>query len=380
MLHSLVCSVLFFASVGGFASSDEGSEAISTASLQLLKAAYNGSESGVLQALQNGADLNATVSYKYLSSLGYESLTASNIANDTAIVLAVKERHIGIVKILLEQGADPNSESGDTLNDGVLEIAIFWKNVAMVKLLLQHGADPNKKDGLYLLLGSAVRKGSFEIVQALLEHGADISTPNGFGNTALHVAATGGGLDGGPSFLDFLFGKYTKIMRLLLANGADPHVRNKQGATPLLDSAELGFKKGAELLLKHGAKVDAADDDGNTPLIAAAGNGGGLSIIKLLLKAGANVRAANEDGNTVLHAAADFEEGLPRTIKLLLANGADPKAVNKKGETPLDLALAELEDAEHILSRPDIAAFYRDPEGRAKRHEEVVKILKSVSK
>ena len=238
---------------------------------------------------------------------------------------------------------------------------------------------PNKKNGLYLLLGSAVRKGSLTMAQVLVEHGADINAPNGFDNTALHVAAVGGGLDGVPTFLDFMFGKYTKIMRFLLDNGADPHVKNNSGATPLLESAEMGFKKGVELLLQHDAQVNTADNDGNTPLLAAAGNGGGLSIIKLLLKANADIDAVNEDGNTALHAAADFKEGLPRTIKLLLANGADPNTVNKKGQTPLDLAQAKLEDAEHILSRPDIAAFYNDPKGRAKRHAQVVKILKNVS-
>ena len=125
--------------------------------------------------------------------------------------------------------------------------------------------------------------------------------------------------------------------------------------------------------------MNTANNDGNTPLLAAAGNGGGLSVIKLLLKANADIDAANEDGNTVLHVAADFKEGLPRTIKLLLAKGADPNAVNKKGKTPLDLALAKLKNAEYVLSRPDIAAFYNDPEGRAKRHARAVKILKSVS-
>ena len=379
MLRGSIVVALLYLSVSGFAANDEEGTTLSPASLQLLKAAYEGSASGVLQALQKGAELEATVSYKYLVGLGYESLTASNIANDTAIVLAVKERHVGIVKILLEHGADPNSESGDTMNDGLLEIAVFWSNVEIAKLLLQHGADPNKKSGKYLLLGSAVRKGSMAMVKLLVKHGANINTPNGFGSTALHVSAVDGGLEGVPNFLDFIFGKYTKIMRFLLDNGADPHVRNNLGETPLLESAELGFQKGVELLLQHGAKVDTADNDGNTPLLAAAGNDGGLGVIKLLLKANADIDAVNEDGNTALHAAADFEEGSPKTIKLLLANGADPNAVNKKGQTPLDLAQAELEDAEYTLSRPDIAAFYNDPKGRAKRHAQAVKILKSAA-
>ena len=215
MLRVSITLGLFYLSVSGFAAKDEESTTLSSASLQLLKAAYEGSENGVLQALQNGAELNATVSYKYLVGLGYESLTASNIANDTAIVLAVKERHIGIVKILLERGADPNSESGDTISDGLLEIAVFWSNVEIAKLLLQHGADPNK-NGSYLLLGSAVRNGSLAMAQVLVERGADINAANDFGDTALHVAAVSGGLDDVPSSLDFLFGKYSKIMRFLL--------------------------------------------------------------------------------------------------------------------------------------------------------------------
>lgn len=372
-LGTVVASWLFF--VDGLALSDSK---ISSASLQLLKAAYAGSEAGVLQALRSGADINATATYAYLTSLGHDSRLSSDLSDDTALVLAVKERHVGVVKILLEHGADPSDRGGGVGSSSVLDTAIWWNNLPLVTLLLEHGADPNARDGNYLHLGEAAREGNTKMVQVLIKHGANINAQDGFGETALHKAATGGGLEGVPSSLGFL-DKYAKTMRLLLDSGADPHLRDQFDATPLMKSAGLGYKQGVELLIEYGAKVDTTDDKDNSALIAAAAGAGGLSLIKLLLKAGVDVNAANADGNTALHVAADHEEGLPRTIELLLDNGADAHAVNKEGKTARDIAVAEHKNAQYILSRPDIAYFYRDPKGRAKRHGKAVKILQQAS-
>lgn len=164
MKSLLLLSTMFFLPMhANAASSDDKS--LSPASLQLLEAAYVGSESGVLQVLKNNADINAKASSAYLKSSDYKGPLPS-IANDMAIVLAVEERHVGIVKILLEHGADPNSK-GDFLGESVLDKAIFWNSQEMVKLLLQHGADPkavNKKGETPLDLAIAELKSAEDIL------------------------------------------------------------------------------------------------------------------------------------------------------------------------------------------------------------------------
>eukprot|EP00952_Eustigmatos_sp_NYUAD-ZCMA_P011000 44821-Eustigmatos_ZCMA.PRE.1 len=71
--------------------------------------------------------------------------------------------------------------------------------------------------------------------------------------------------------------------------------------------AALGDRKDiAELLLRHGACVDADIHKGFTPLHCASQRGH-LRLVKLLLARGANVNAAMHDGRTSLYLAA--EEG-----------------------------------------------------------------------
>lgn len=227
-------------------SKDGAKDELSAASLQLLEVAYTGDEIGVLQALANDADIDAKASYKFLKSSEYNGPLSRHAFDDTAIVLAVEEEHVRIVEILLKHGADPSEMAGGVVPDSVLEIAVSFENVKVARLLLKHGADPNEESGGYRVLGTAVRSGNLEMVRVLLEHGGDPNAGNGFGNTALHEAATDGGLDAVPNFLDFLFGRYSKIMRLLLSRGADPNIRSNLGKTPLMKSADFGFTKGVD--------------------------------------------------------------------------------------------------------------------------------------
>lgn len=76
-------------------------------------------------------------------------------------------------------------------------------------------------------------------------------------------------------------------MSLLISRGARLDLRDKQGRTPLMIAAELGFREGAELLLSRRAGVDIANNSGETPLIRAVQRRD-LAMVRLLLEKGAN--------------------------------------------------------------------------------------------
>jgi ankyrin repeat protein len=55
-----------------------------------------------------------------------------------------------------------------------------------------------------------------------------------------------------------------EIVELLLEAGADPNARQERGFVPLHDAAANGNVGLVDLLLKHGARPDAKTDDGKT--------------------------------------------------------------------------------------------------------------------
>jgi len=92
----------------------------------------------------------------------------------------------------------------------------------------------------------------------------------------------------------------------------------------------------AELLLAHGAKVDARDGDGLTPLHIAAVSGH-ADLAGLLLDRGADREARDTgSGATPLFQAGAW--GRKTVVELLLQRGADVNAKNQAGVSPAEAA------------------------------------------
>ncbi len=73
----------------------------------------------------------------------------------------------------------------------------------------------------------------------------------------------------------------------LLQKGANANLADRQSATPLILSTQLGFVEGAEWLIKYRANVDQANRSGETPLILAV-QLRNPELVRLLLANGAN--------------------------------------------------------------------------------------------
>ena len=141
-----------------------------------------------------------------------------------------------------------------------------------------------------------------------------------------------------------------EIVTALLAAGADPNARTKEGTTPM-HTAAYAWDNPAVVreLLKAGAAVDARNEGGATPLHNAVSAGNAAT----LLKAGADVNARTKDGSIPLHFAAF--RGEPAVIAELLKAGSELNARTQDGLTPL-----------HLAAMVTTRASYRrrDPRGR----------------
>jgi ankyrin repeat protein len=138
---------------------------------------------------------------------------------------------------------------------------------------------------------------------------------------------------------------------LLLRRGADPNawtagrLRLPAGAegSPVYEAARSGNRAFLEILIHHGAKVDAAARDpgreGETPLLVAARRAE-LTAARLLLESGAGANEQAASGDTALHAAIWAGSNAPALVKLLLSHGADPDLRNAQGKSARTLAYA----------------------------------------
>ena len=142
-----------------------------------------------------------------------------------------------LVRLLLDHGANPSAS--DHRNETALHHASFTGGPRVVRLLLDRGLDANARNrqsmsgwlgwDLSHIGGSSIYArgwtplhyaasfGPVEIVQMLLDHGADVNTPDECHWTALHLAAIEGEL---------------QVVDTLLQRGANPYARNMKGHTP----------------------------------------------------------------------------------------------------------------------------------------------------
>jgi ankyrin repeat protein len=250
-------------------------------------------------------------------------------------MFAAREGRSEVAKLLLSRGANVNALPADGAS--ALLVATVRGHLAVAEVLLDHGADPNTTAAGYsplhwavgtwetthtadyklesgewaALLGLGSRK--LDFVKTLLAHGADPNIPLKDRLPQLGAGRVPAGPGARPFWLAALSGD-ADVMRLLVANGANPRLTSNDGTPPLLVAAGMGKQE-------------------QTHFIPEARQ---LEAVKLCLSLGADVRETNRGGNTALHAAAGI--GFDTIVQYLIDMGAQVDAKNARGQTPFDLA------------------------------------------
>jgi ankyrin repeat protein len=265
-----------------------------------------------------------------------------------------------LTRLLLERGGDPNDdetpyhvpesydlsvlrvmlESGKLTPDNLATILLRkndWHDLEGVKLMLANGADPDRMTrwGYTGLHQSLRRDNSLEIVQAMLDHGADPHLRNLQNNqSGISMAARRGRSD---------------VLLAMQQRGISIEL---QGVERLIAACAMNDEESIRAQVKDDpAPVQQLREQGGTLLSEFAGNGN-TDGVRHLLDLGVDVAARYKEGDpyydiardsTALHVAA--WRSRPATVRLLIERGAPIDLPDGKGPTPLALAVRACVDS-----------------------------------
>jgi ankyrin repeat protein len=118
--------------------------------------------------------------------------------------------------------------------------------------------------------------------------------------------------------------------------------------TPLGIAMSYYHKNAARVLIMNGADVNKGNDHGSTPLHSAA-TGGFVDMVQLLIEHGANVNAEEPGSHwTPLQAAATM--GHKDVMGILISHGADGNVRNWTGKTAADMLEEHNKTQEYLKS------------------------------
>ncbi|KAL5340297.1 ankyrin repeat-containing domain protein [Aspergillus crustosus] len=274
------------------------------------------------------------------------------------IHLAASAGLIEICKALIEEGEDGIVDVTTDHGHTALYFAAIFGHHHLVKFFIEQGASRDirtHRDGETALC-AAVSEQQIEIVETLLDQGADINASAMLIMSLLYAAVLSGS---------------TSVLKLLLKRGADPLSKSVRGS-PLRLAAALGQIACFEVLLDalgpdiltaiDGKTLEAACWAKSTSIINQIWNALDSSpdrkadLANLVLHGddpldptmyahflkirGAAVNNRDDKGRTVLSAVLFLSSPNPAVVQLLLEEyKADPNAKDNGGRCPLSIAV-----------------------------------------
>lgn len=318
MLMTAVVLVCILAPISGIATEPSVNE-------QLVQAAKKGDLEQVKTLLAQGGDVNAEEDGRPVLMWAMDPknwIRAWPMLKESAKKAYLRSVNLDLVKFLVNRGADVNARDSGGLT--ALMFAVQAEDLAIVRFLVDKGADVNRK-------GSATGyRSDYAIASGRNMWGRCIRQVH----TALMLATESSDLE---------------IMEFLIDKGADLNVKDDCGCTALMEAARRGNLEASEFLIRKGADVNASDKKGRTALLYTVSpwivwvhtshrRRKNAEIVRLLVDKGADVNASDKKGTTALMEAASL--GNLEIVKFLIEKGADVNVKDKIGRKPLSYASA----------------------------------------
>ncbi|OUM65276.1 hypothetical protein PIROE2DRAFT_7737 [Piromyces sp. E2] len=300
-------------------------------------------------------------------------INAKDIQGKTALmyILETKKASSKLIKFLIKHGANING----ICNDGCSPIVYATKgnNKYVIKCLLDSGVNTNvvSKDGKSLLLHAsingcfhlfkyliendlvdnidcvdqnfetplmhAVRSKKIDLIEYIVENGADVNCTNINDESALNIACYGRITRKNLLIVQCLIDHGANINKIYNVKKKSTYLRRREywRVTPLIYAINRQNFKLVKLLVENGADVNGKDINGLTALYYTIFlNKKYINIVEYLLNHGANINEIiNNQNETVLFYAVKYSN--ETIVKLLVDNGADINHKNKDNNIPL---------------------------------------------
>ena len=285
---------------------------------------------------------------KYSKEADYAGVTGIN-----SLHLAALTGYSALLNHLLEHGRIEELHEIDSRGYTPLSWACYYGDISSVDRLLKAGADLNHRaeNGGPSALWSAASSSHTDIVQHLVDHGAEVNWQSEGRGTPLYTAVLTNGTD---------------VVRLLLEHGADVNLKGGEHIRPLNIAAYSGYLVIVQILLQYGIEVNPDDDYRYGSALGAAAREGHADIVRLLLQNGWSADQKIKTYNSPLVAAATY--GHAEVVQALLQNGTEGASqvqaleiASKNGRTDVvKTLLAHMPFLRHQTAFQNAATYGRD--------------------
>jgi ankyrin repeat protein len=238
----------------------------------------------------------------------------------TSLLMAAEDQNLDKFKDLIAKGADIKSQNQQGLS--LLNGAILHRGTPeTIQFLIDNGAEVNPKDPqVNRPLATAIENNQIKLVEILINNGANIHYTGENGWTFLMIAVQTGN---------------SEIADFLIKKGINVNKKTRDGACALGLAAEYGKTECIKILIDHGAEVNPKDCRVISPLFVAVVNNQ-KNAVETLIECGANVHQKMKNEWTLLMIAADYDHFA--TVKVLLEKGCDINQKSSDGQTALMIA------------------------------------------